>query len=232
MFNTDLHIHSCVSPCADMNMTPEAVVETAVAAGLDLIALTDHNTCKNCAAAAAAAEKQGIGFIPGIEVTTLEDIHCVCLFPDLGKAASFSRWLDTLLPPLPRRSSPQGRLLNPTVASLRRQQEERQLLYLARQISVLDLHETARRYHGLCWPAHVSKPYNSLYAVLGTWPAELRADAAELYLDDLRPEGIPRGVKTLRVSNARHLWDIRKGGFPLPLDTPSFEGLRRYLLGE
>ena len=66
-------------------MTPAAIVKAAKDAGLELIAITDHNSARNCPAVAAEAEKAGIGFIPGIEVTTSEEIHCVCLLPDLGR---------------------------------------------------------------------------------------------------------------------------------------------------
>lgn len=78
-------------------------------AGLDLIALTDHNSARNCPAAAAAAREAGLGFIPGVEVTTSEEIHCICLFPDLGKAAAFSRWLDSLRPGFSNRPAVFGR---------------------------------------------------------------------------------------------------------------------------
>ena len=77
MILTDLHIHSCLSPCADDTMTPAAIVKAAKEAGLELIAITDHNSARNCPAVAAEAEKAGIGFIPGIEVTTSEEIHRV-----------------------------------------------------------------------------------------------------------------------------------------------------------
>ncbi len=227
MVNTDLHIHSCLSPCADAGMTPYELVSAAKRAGLDLIALTDHNSTRNCPAAAEAAEELHIGFIPGIEVTTLEEIHCICLFPDLGKAAAFSRWLDTLLPELPGRRRGFGPAAVPSPAQ--RKLEERQLFYMARRISVSELPAAAQRYHGLCWPAHVEKPYNSLFTILGVWPPELEADAAELFSSDAAPPGIPNGVRTIRVSDAHHLWDIQEGGFPLPLESPDFAGLEKYL---
>jgi predicted metal-dependent phosphoesterase TrpH len=81
MIRTDLHIHSCLSPCADDEMTPFDLVGLSKLNGLELIALTDHNSTKNCPAAALAAREYGIGFIPGAEVNTAEDIHCICLFP-------------------------------------------------------------------------------------------------------------------------------------------------------
>lgn len=230
MYNTDLHLHSCLSPCADDNMTPQALVDAAQKAGLHLIALTDHNTCRNCAAVAAEAERAGIGFIPGIEVTTQEEIHCICLFPDVPKANSFSRWLDTLLPGTSRPTP--MRPLSAIQAANQKRLEERKRFYMARQISVTELRDAARRFSGLCYPAHVEKPYNALYAILGSWPEDLQADAVELYGDDERPADAPEQLKTLRVSDAHHLWDIPRGGFPLPLETPDFAGLEKYLLNK
>ena len=229
MIKTDLHIHSTLSPCADSGMKPYDLVKAAKDAGLELIALTDHNSTKNCPAAAAAARELGIGFIPGVEITTSEDIHCICLFADLGKAAAFSRWLDSKRPGVPNRPvfNRPGGMPRPPI----RQLSERELLYMARRVSINELCDEARRYGGLFWPAHIDKPSNSVYSVLGCWPEDLKTDAAELCYD-AEPEGIPPEVPRLRCSNAHRLWDLQWGGCELPLETPDFEGLKKYLLGE
>ena len=140
-------------------MTPAAIVKAAKEAGLELIAITDHNSARNCPAVAAEAEKAGIGFIPGIEVTTSEEIHCVCLLPDLGKAAAFSRWLDTLRPGIVNRPNVFGR--QTVIGSRGSRTEERELLFMARRISINELSRAVRQYSGLIWPAHVDKPSNS-----------------------------------------------------------------------
>ena len=228
MILTDLHIHSCLSPCADDTMTPAAIVKAAKEAELELIAITDHNSARNCPAVAAEAEKAGIGFIPGIEVTTSEEIHCVCLLPDLGKAAAFSRWLDTLRPGIANRPNVFGR--QTVIGSRGSRTEERELLFMARRISVNELSRAVRQYSGLIWPAHVDKPSNSLYSILGCWPEDLDMDAVELYYDT-EPAGIPESVHRLRCSDAHRLWDI-KGGYPLPLESADFAGLKKYLRGE
>ena len=90
----DLHIHSCLSPCGDDDMTPNNIAGMAALKGLQVLALTDHNTCKNCPAFFAACKKQGIIPIAGAEVTTAEDIHAVCLFPSLEAAMNFDRLMD------------------------------------------------------------------------------------------------------------------------------------------
>ena len=79
----DLHIHSCLSPCADDDMTPANIAGMAALPGLNLVALTDHNSCKNCPAFFAHAKRYGIVPVAGMELTTAEDIHVICLFSDL-----------------------------------------------------------------------------------------------------------------------------------------------------
>ena len=93
-FYYDLHLHSCLSPCGDMDMTPNNLVNMAKLLGLDVIALTDHNTSLNCEAAMKVGEEVGLLVIPGMELTTSEDIHAVCLFPTLEKALAFSQYVD------------------------------------------------------------------------------------------------------------------------------------------
>ena len=85
----DLHIHSCLSPCADDDMTPANIAGMAALQGLNLVALTDHNSCKNCPAFFAHAKRYGIVPVAGMELTTAEDIHVICLFPDLESAMRF-----------------------------------------------------------------------------------------------------------------------------------------------
>ena len=77
----DLHIHSCLSPCGDDDMTPANLVGMAAVKGLDVIALTDHNSCRNCPAALYHGKNYGVTVIPGMELTTAEEVHVICLFP-------------------------------------------------------------------------------------------------------------------------------------------------------
>ena len=90
----DLHIHSCLSPCGDDESTPASLAGMAAVIGLDIVALTDHNTARNCPAFFDAAEEVGIIPIAGMELTTAEDIHMVCLFPTLEDALRFNGLVD------------------------------------------------------------------------------------------------------------------------------------------
>ena len=85
-FKYDLHIHSCLSPCAENDMTPANIAGLASLLGLEIVALTDHNTCRNCPAFFRAAKRCGIVPVAGMELTTAEDIHVICLFETLEDA--------------------------------------------------------------------------------------------------------------------------------------------------
>ena len=88
----DLHIHSCLSPCGDNDMTPANIVGMAAVKGLDVIAVTDHNSCKNCEAAMAAGEEYGVLVVPGMEICTAEEVHAVCLFRTFPGPWNLTGW--------------------------------------------------------------------------------------------------------------------------------------------
>jgi len=86
-YKCDFHIHSALSPCADDDMTPGNIVAMAKLKGLDAIAITDHQSCGNVLSAINFGKKLGVEVIPGMELETAEEFHCICLFPSYEKAA-------------------------------------------------------------------------------------------------------------------------------------------------
>ena len=88
-YRYDLHLHSCLSPCADDDMTPYNIAGMAMLLGLQLLALTDHNSAKNCPAFFSACREYGLVPVPGMELCTAEEIHLICLFPSLADAMAF-----------------------------------------------------------------------------------------------------------------------------------------------
>ena len=90
----DLHIHSCLSPCANDDMTPANIVGMATVLGLDVIAITDHNSCKNCKAAMTMGEAYGVLVIPGMELCTREEVHVVCLFDSIEGAMEMDHYVE------------------------------------------------------------------------------------------------------------------------------------------
>ncbi|MCR5432718.1 MAG: PHP domain-containing protein, partial [Lachnospiraceae bacterium] len=89
----DLHIHTCLSPCGDNDNTPANIIGMAALKGLDVIAITDHNTSRNCAPAIELGKEYGVLVVPGMELTTMEEIHVLCLFPELDAALDFDRYV-------------------------------------------------------------------------------------------------------------------------------------------
>ena len=98
-FQCDFHIHSCLSPCADITMTPGEIESVCVRKGIDWIAITDHNSAGNTRVITNVLRRSGIAVIPGIEIHTIEDIHVLAYFPSVSSAEAYSRWLkDEKLP--------------------------------------------------------------------------------------------------------------------------------------
>lgn len=92
-FFCDFHIHSCLSPCADITMTPNEIARVCCERGIDWIAITDHNSAGNVRVFTEVLKRLGIAVIPGMEIHTLEDVHVLAYFPDISVAEEYSRWL-------------------------------------------------------------------------------------------------------------------------------------------
>ena len=219
----DLHIHSCLSPCADNDNTPANLVGMGVLAGLNIMALTDHNTCKNCPAFFAAARAHGIIPIAGMELTTAEDIHMICLFPTLDAAMEFDGEVAKRRILIRNRADIFGDQLiigdDDEVLGT-----EEFLLSNATDIPVSETPSLAKSFGGICYPAHVDRESNGIIAVLGAIPPDLHFTCAELH-DGSKlsqyADMIPEGAKIVVGSDAHYLWDIRdKEHFVLLDDEP------------
>lgn len=175
----DLHLHSCLSPCGDDDMTPANIVGMAALLGLDLIAVTDHNSCKNCPAVLAAAQEYGILAVPGMELTTSEEVHAVCLLPNLEAAMEFDAYVEQHLLPFPNKEEIFGRQL---IYDLDDHIKDTfpYLLINATDISFDRLWDLVRSYEGVMFPAHVDKTANSLIANLGFIPPDSKFTTAEV----------------------------------------------------
>lgn len=208
----DLHIHSTLSPCGDDDMTPNNIAGMAALKGLQILALTDHNSCKNCPGFFAACRKHGIIPIAGAEVTTSEDIHAVCLFEELDGAMAFDAALQ------------EKRILFKNDGDLFGRQEimdgedcvvgvEEHLLINAVRLSLDELYAFVRPFGGICYPAHVDKEANGAVAMLGTLPDHPDLTAVEFHtasrITEFR-ERFPHLVEknVIVSSDAHYLWDI------------------------
>lgn len=210
----DLHIHSCLSPCGDDDMTPANIVGMAAVKGLDVIAVTDHNSCKNCPAVLAMAEEYGVLAIPGMELTTSEEVHAVCLFSTLAAAMEFDAYVYERLLPFPNNEEIFGKQQIYNAADQVTGTVEH-LLINATSISFEGLWELAEAFGGIMFPAHVDKDANSLMANLGFIPPDSHFTTAEV--KDLRKlhrlkEEHPylKGCQIISNSDAHYLEQINE----------------------
>ncbi len=234
--NYDLHIHSCLSPCGDDDMTPGNIVGMAVVKGLDVIAVTDHNSCKNCPAVLKIAEQYGMLAIPGMEINTVEEVHAVCLFPDLERAMAFDAYVYEKLMPFPN---------NETIFGKQQIYDETDqwvgteplLLINSVDISFDELWDLTLSYDGVMFPAHIDKGSNSLISNLGFIPPDSCFQTAELkdpgklpglaaanpYLDSCR---------IITNSDAHYLEHIQEPVNTLEVQSRSASGIIQLLRGK
>ena len=175
----DLHIHSCLSPCGDEDMTPANIVGMAVVKELDVIALTDHNTCKNCPAFLEVAKQYGITAIPGMELTTREEVHVVCLFEELEDAMRFDAYVYERLLNVKNEEKIFGTQLIMNEEDVVIGKVEK-LLINATDISFDEVYDLMKQYHGVMIPAHIDKSTTSLLSNLGFIPPDSRFQVVEL----------------------------------------------------
>lgn len=167
----DLHMHSCLSPCGDRDMTPNNIVNMSLLKELDVIALSDHNSAKNIQAVRKVAEGTGLLVIPAIEVCTMEEVHILCLFYSFEQCEAFGEYLYDLLPPVMNQPDIFGEqwVMNEqdeVVGSVDK------LLINAASLSIDRLLSVLPEYGGFAIPAHVDKSSYSIIANLGFLPPE------------------------------------------------------------
>lgn len=230
----DLHIHSCLSPCGDDDMTPGNIVGMASIKGLDVIAVTDHNSCKNCPAVLRLAEKFGVLAIPGMEINTSEEVHAVCLFAGLEQAMDFDAYVHERLMPFPNKEEIFGRQQicdeNDEIVGT-----EKLLLIGSTDISFSDLWGLVCAYDGVMFPAHIDRSSNSLISNLGFVPPDSRFAVAELKdpgcLYSLRRDNpYLKNCRILCNSDAHYLEHINEPGLTLPVREKSARAVIEALL--
>ena len=218
----DLHIHSCLSPCGDDDMTPGNIVGMACLNGLQIVALTDHNSVKNCPSFYKIAKKHGIIPIAGVELTTSEDIHVVCLFRTLEAAMEFGDFIESRRIFIENVPSIFGRQIitdeNDEIIG-----EEDTLLISATDIPVDEAIELAKSFGAHVHPAHIDRESNGMVAILGDVPTEYGFKVFELRekksIDRLSPVVEELAEERILVcSDAHYLWDINEAQNSIMID--------------
>lgn len=230
----DLHMHSCLSPCGGEDNTPANLAGMCALAGLDVIALTDHNTAGNCAAFCRAAERCGLLALPGMELTTAEEAHVVCLFPDTAAAEEFGALVRKRLPPVKNKAAIYGpQILMDEKDSVLG--EEDAFLAGAASIGIYETAELVRSFGGLAYPAHIDRPSFSLLANLGLWDPDMGFTLAEVSKNcppELFDRPDLRGVPHITACDAHYLEQIPDAHQYMELPERTPKAVLAWLRGE
>ena len=214
----DLHLHSALSPCGDNDMTPNNIVNMAVLCGLNIIAITDHNSIGNVEAAMKAAENLPITVVP---------------FPTLEKAAGFNSWLDRYRLPIKNKPKIFGDQLY-----LNEKDEltgtEELLLVTAASCSIYDAAPAARSFGAVVFPAHVDKTAYSVISNLGTVPEDLGFTTVELSKNTSKEEALLKfpflsKYRIITNSDSHYLDSFYETQNPIDLEEPTAAALIKKL---
>lgn len=232
-FYYDFHTHSCLSPCGDNDMTPYNLVNMSKLLGLDIIALTDHNTCRNCEAAQKVGNEIGLTVIPGMELCTAEEVHVVCLFPDCESAVKFSDYIHTTMPPVNNRPDIFGEQLimderDNVIGS------EDILLTLASSVSISNVCELVESYNGACYPAHIDRSSYSVLSNLGMITEDMGFNAVEMTADAdremlIKNHPILDGAAVFVDSDAHYLENLKDAVNTIDLPEKSAKAVIEYI---
>lgn len=226
----DLHNHSCLSPCANDDFTPALLAIQAMETGIQVLALSDHNTCLNNPAFSSVCQLCGIFPLFGIEVNTVEDVHVLVLFEHLEDSLEFGAFIDHLLPDIKNDPKLFGNQLIVDADGNTTGTFSKSLLSTS-GISYEDTIEEGLSRDALVIPAHIDRPANSVLANLGFLP-KLPYSAVEAIRPDLKAE--TWGNTIITGSDAHAYEQVGRRAFELEVDELSFsgikEGLRRGLV--
>lgn len=235
-YRADLHIHTLLSPCGSLEMSPAAIVAAACHKGLDIIGIADHNSTRQASLIKYLGEKNGLFVLCGAEVTTREEAHCLVFLPDQEALFVFQEYLDLHLPFIPNNSDLFGYqiVVNELEEIIH---EEEKLLISAIDQSIEQVEQKAHELGGIFIPAHINKTKNSIISQLGFVPPDLPVDALELSkhitIEKFRMENpYLKNYAFIRSSDAHLPEDIGNVFTIMECQTRSFEEIKLALAGK
>ena len=206
----DLHVHSCLSPCANLEMSPAEIVARARAAGLDGLALTDHQSARDCPAIAECARRAGLACLFGLEVQTAEEVHTLALFDTVEQALALT---DAVYAALPKRVNDPETFGDQPVVTWDNDivELEWRILAMGCRLSIPDVAEKVHALGGLYLAAHIDRPNFSVLGSLGAIPDGC-FDAVELSRTADAAIWLPKaeGFAVTRASDAHNLDDVAR----------------------
>ena len=224
ILSCDLHIHSTLSPCGSLEMSPINIIAKAKEVGLHVISITDHNMVENCLYANEIGKKFGITVLFGMELQTLEEIHLLAFFDTYNLALAFQEKIYNLLPDIQNDADYFGDqvVVNEENEIIR---FENRLLLNSAQISITDATAWIKNHSGIAIPSHIDSPTFSIISQLGYIPDDLPFDALEVRNKEQATELLPlimrKDIPFVSFSDAHYLVDIGKRRIELDLEEPN-----------
>ena len=230
-FKADMHIHTCLSPCADLEMSPKNIVEEAKMKGLDIIGICDHNSAENFPAVEKSGYKEGIKVIGGIEITSREEVHVLALFGNEKDLLFMQEAVYSNLHGI----NDENRYGLQVVAN---ENDEvlsfnNKLLIGATEMSVEEVVELIHKFNGIAIAAHVDREGFSIIANLGFIPENLELDALEIVEPFKRDKiNTSKDFVFITSSDAHFINDIGKRYTCFLMKESTFDEIRKCLSGE
>lgn len=222
----DLHVHSGLSPCADDDMTPINIVAAASAKGINIVAITDHNSIKNVKLTMEIGKALDVAVIPGMELQTNEDIHILCFFDTYENLEKFYNTIN--FKKIKNRPDIFGRQLvyddDDNIAY-----EEDLLLSIGAEISEYEVQKRAQLYNGIAVPAHIDRDDFGMLARLGAIPDGYTALELTQRCSARLMEKYLKSHIVITGSDSHTLEDIGSLHKIIDLPEPTSSALIRYL---
>jgi PHP family Zn ribbon phosphoesterase len=230
-FRADLHIHTCLSPCAELEMTPLRIVRRALEIGLDMIAVSDHNSAANAAVAMELGRQAGLSVLPALEISSREEAHVLAVFGSIEHALSMQESVYADLPEGPEGRSEWQVLVNEQDEVLG---FERRMLLGATSKTLEELVNEIRTCGGLAIASHVDREAFSVMSQFGFVPGDVIFEGFEVLEASRAQQGtvLHPDVPWVSNSDAHRLADIGLRATVLEAESPEFSELALALRGE
>jgi PHP family Zn ribbon phosphoesterase len=232
-YRADLHVHTVLSPCADLEMTPAKIIQKAKQANLGILGITDHNSTKNAILVKKLAAEEDIFVLTGVEVTTREEVHCLAFFERETELNVFQAFLEDNITRIP---NPEGHFGYQPVLDENENIIELIDYYLAAALKI-NIHQVQKMVYelnGIFIPAHVNRAYNGIFAQLGFIPAGLQFDALGItkHLTENKARkqyALQNNISLIRNSDAHFLDQLGQTFTNFRVQKPSFNEVKKAL---
>ncbi|NIM13940.1 MAG: PHP domain-containing protein [Candidatus Aminicenantes bacterium] len=232
MYKTDLHIHTCLSPCADLDMSPKYIIKEAEKKGIDIVGICDHNSCENVPAVGRHAENQGgdVNVIGGLEITSNEEVHILALFADEERLFSMQKIVYDNLQGINNEKRFGEQVVvneNDEVMGF-----NKKLLIGTTELSIEDIVNLIHELDGLAIASHIDRETYSIIHQLGFIPQRIQLDAVEVSTPNKIKDFKDISLPVITSSDAHAIKHIGRSFTWFFMEEPNLEEIRKSLLGK